>query len=494
MEEIKNHIEKLYKKYENNDYALKRLNYYINEYIPTQILLEDKIQKERIIRKEQMNIKMDMFINRFMTIHPYYYCPRNELFIYYDNVHFNGYSEDDIQYQILSTITEEKELIPWKYKIKNQLLKIIKERNPLHAIPESETIQFVIQLLCPSIFPTKEITKYFLTILGDCIYGKNNEFIYIFSSSFKPLVMEIENLYYNMFGVYNLLYNIKFKYYNHTYSKCRVLYIKKEKVKIDYLISKYILDILCVSSHYSKRYSSSDKYIERCNNSNLINHVFFLKDNTEENIINTFIKQEINECNDNYMTISNMLFIWKKYLDKLNIPNIIFHENLIQSLKERLMFDNNKELFCNIASMELPIVSYFTIFFNNHIEILQDIHSYEYEIEEILLLFKAKNNKPIKNISFELVLEIITYFYPNVLIKDNKLLLNVYTKLWDKDKTVFEFYNKIKTSKNIFPNSLHEAYEMYLNSEQNDIYMNKDCFYTISKKIYKNIDHNNFFL
>lgn len=490
-------INSLIKTYENNEYITKRLYYYIQEYIPTQLKLESQLHNERNIRKEKLQRQTEKFIKRFMIVHPYYYCPRNELFIHYDGNHFIPYSEDNIQYQILNTITKEKELIPWKYKIKKQMIKEIKERNPLYSIPESNTIQFIIKLLCPSIFDSKEITKYFLTIIGDRIHNKNSEHIYIMSNTFKPLIMEIENLYYNMFGIYNLLQNIKFKHYNHSYPKCRLLYIKKNKLDIDYRISKYILDIFCVASHYSHRYSSADSYLERCNNVNLIEHVYFLKNKTEENIVDTFINKEICKCKDNEINVTNILFIWKKYIDKLNIPNIIFRDTLLEYLKNKLEYNKEKEVFCNVSSMELPIVSYFTQFFNTNIIIYNnEIESYEYEIEEIITLFKSYINKNIniKLLSFDLVLDIIQYFYPNVMIRDNRILMNIYTKLWDKQDILLKFYSSINNK--TFPINLQEAYQLYLMSEQKlSLYMNKDCFYIISRKIFENkLDENNFFI
>ena len=85
----------------------------------------------------------------------------------YDGIHFVSYSEGKIQHQILSIIANEEKLLPWKYKIKINIMKQIKERSPLTAIPESATIQFVINALVPAVFPTRNHVKYFLTVIGD---------------------------------------------------------------------------------------------------------------------------------------------------------------------------------------------------------------------------------------------------------------------------------------------------------------------------------------
>ena len=82
--------------------------------------------------------------------------------------------EDDVQYTILNAISSNKTLMDWKQKLKVTILKKIKERDIFSCIPESETIQNVINKLHPSICDTKEKAKYFLTIIGDILLKKSN--------------------------------------------------------------------------------------------------------------------------------------------------------------------------------------------------------------------------------------------------------------------------------------------------------------------------------
>ena len=128
------------------------------------------------------------------------YCSHNELFLIYNGIHFNAISEDDIQHQILTTITKEGNLIPWKFKIRNTIIKQIKDTTPLNTMPESETIQFVINSLYPNIFPTRNYVKYFLTIIGDCLLNKNDTKLkYLASPNLKDLIREITNLIYTYY-------------------------------------------------------------------------------------------------------------------------------------------------------------------------------------------------------------------------------------------------------------------------------------------------------
>ena len=84
--------------------------------------------------------------------------------------------EDDIVYNLLSTVSyDNKSLIDWKHKTKISLLKKIKERSIFSVIPESKTIQYVLNLLTPTYFLTKNEAKYFLTCIGDNILKKIRE-------------------------------------------------------------------------------------------------------------------------------------------------------------------------------------------------------------------------------------------------------------------------------------------------------------------------------
>ena len=152
MNSVNDTIDMLVKKYSGNEYVLKRMDNYIVNILPGLLENANKNNNERHKRKQELSCKSKEYINKFMLTNKYYYCCQNELFVLYDNKHFISCSEDDIQYKILSGISNDGELVPWKYKIKVGIIKLIKERSPLKAIPESATIQFVINLFFPGIF------------------------------------------------------------------------------------------------------------------------------------------------------------------------------------------------------------------------------------------------------------------------------------------------------------------------------------------------------
>ena len=68
-----------------------------------------------------------------------------DLFIFYNGENYSIINEDSIWHLLLSDISTKEELIPWKHKIKNLAIKHIKEKPITQSIPESITIQYVIQ-------------------------------------------------------------------------------------------------------------------------------------------------------------------------------------------------------------------------------------------------------------------------------------------------------------------------------------------------------------
>ena len=460
-------LDALIEKYKPNDYVFGRLVNYMENLLPVALETATETHKQREERRIQLSENRDEFTARFLQKNKYFYSSQTELFLHYDGLHFVVHSEDDIQHQILSTITNEKCLREWKHKINKNIIKRIKERSPLKAIPESATIQFVINLLCPSIFPTRNYAKYFLTIIGECMSASTTPSlppclqiepietitttIYILNPVLKEIIREIGNQCYTYLGLPNIVSNIKFKYHDHNYVDCRLLAIDKiysaygrKKIAIPPLLQKHMLDFLCVAAHYATRYGTADQFLANCNEPRLVEHSLFLTKNTSDTIVTTFIDKTLTQCTSSSIDVKKMLFLWKKYLDDLSIPNIIFYETLKPILKSKLNYDSKNDCFVGITSIHLPVVSQFIKFWETTITVsnfysdkeetqeTQDNES-ELEIEEICSLFKSwaclNKNATINDV---FILDLIQHFYPDVVIEDNKYILNIKCSLWDK--------------------------------------------------------------
>jgi hypothetical protein len=528
-----NNLTNLIEKYKTNEYVFGRLINYMENLLPVALENAAETHKQREERRIQLSENRDEFTARFLQKNKYFYSSQTELFLHYDGLHFVVHSEDDIQHQILSTITNEKCLREWKHKINKNIIKRIKDRSPLKAIPESATIQFVINLLCPSIFPTRNHAKYFLTIIGESMstftstpltepteINTTTNTIYILNPVLKEIIREIGNQCYTYLGYPNIVSNIKFKYHEHNYADCRLLVIDKiysaygrKKISTPALLHKHMLDFLCVAAHYATRYGTADQFLVNCNETRLVDHSLFLTKNTSEDIVDNFIDKTLTHCVSSSIDIKKMIFLWKKYLDDLSIPNIIFYETLKPILKSKLNYDNKTDCFLGITSIHLPVVSQFIKFWETTITVIDSYSDnqnkeentpysvpdtvpepeteteIELEIEEICSLFKiwTSLNKTV-TINDIFILDLIQHFYPDVVIEDSKYMLNVKCILWDKRADVLNAFTLFKlqnTSNDFLYDDVYSFYCLH-NKNKNNLDASPSKL-LVSKRYFDNI-------
>ena len=215
IDNLKHTVEKLYEKYENDEYILNKLVQYINCDLSESLINAKNLQISRETRKQQLTEGHNKFVNEFVCQNKYFYCSTTEVFFKYNSENYNIIKEDNIIHDVLSTISArdndnqlknfEERLLPWKFKIKISIIKQIREKSLFTSIPESNTIQNVINLFCEILFANKFAVKHFLTILGDNILKKQTNNIYIISSTAKTLLRLLENLGGNYFGHIPLL-------------------------------------------------------------------------------------------------------------------------------------------------------------------------------------------------------------------------------------------------------------------------------------------------
>jgi hypothetical protein len=445
LNEINNMIEKLWKEYEENPYMLNKFHNYVVNLLPNNLETINEDYKQREERKKKLTKEKDEFTKTFLGTHNYFYCSSSEYFFSYDGLHYKIVNQDDIVYKILSTITKEQNLMAWKHKIKNNIMCLIREKSVLNAIPESQTIQNVIKYLYPNIFNSKNSTKYFLTILGDNILKKNDNLIYLISHQSHHFLKEISTNGFILLGNGNITNTFKFKYYDHNYKDCRLIsineFISGSSLSSD--LQKNILDLICVATHYSKRYGSADSFLVNHCEESISEHALFLTNNNTQSIVESFISTSLQKVKIGCIDMKNMLFLWKKYLETQKIPNIIFHNPLKILLKKNLLYDEEKDVFIGVTSIHLPTVSKFLSFWNENI--CEENEDLEFEIGEIYSLFKHwignSKNHPITE---EILLEYIRYFYPDILIEENKYILQINCKLWDKRSDVIDIINQFK--------------------------------------------------
>lgn len=454
-------IKQLCEKYQNNLYMLNRINNHINAYLPNTLENECKNYEKRIDRNNLLTNEQRIFVQVFLSKNQYYFLSNNNSssFYEYNGKNYKIVKEDDILFKLLTSISKDKPLVQWKHKTKINIIKKIKERNLLKSIPETYTIQNVLNFLCPAIFSTKNQAKYFLTAIGDNILKKNTENIFLISQNTKKLLCEIDNIAYVNIGNSNTINNFMTKYHeSHNYDNCRLIKTN-ENFSIDIFkeaIKTIGLDLLVVASHYSNRHQSSDNFIETKSDEDLKNYAFFLKNNSQNAIIDKFMNQcieKVGETPENLFAIQwkNMHFVWKQFIHSLTLPNMIYSNTLKNLLKDKLDYNEENETFLNVTSKYLPAISDFTNFWETTIQVVnnEDFDD-EMEIDEICLLFKIWCNKNSKsvfsngNLREKDVLNILQHFFPNIEVLDNKYILNIQCNLWDKKKDIQYTLDRLK--------------------------------------------------
>jgi hypothetical protein len=480
-------IDSVYRKYEHNEPVLAKLTSSIIQ-LPTLMAAYESTLQERTERKKALINTSDEFIDQFLSTsgHNYFYNSAIDLFFTYDNTKYDKIDEDDIVHSALVALQDYPELKPWKYKIKNQLVKRIKERELLNSIPESCTIQKVIGMFYPSIFTGRDAVKHFLTVLGDIMNKKNVNFYFI-SAKAKQFIKELSIECCTLFGTSSLNNVFKFKFYDHTYSECRLLDINENGLSSinvsDYSspFKRNIVDIMCVASHYSKRFGNADAFLESpyCKDAALAAHCFYLKTNDDAAIVNRFIATTTEPCNSQHViSWRKMQYLWKLFLEEERLPYVIFTNQLKTRLMTLLphtivpggssasaptsdedLHATDTLLFTSLTSKHLPIVSEFLSFWTETIETTKEDD--ELELDELTVLFmsyiKSKKmfHKTASNIKItdQFMCGLVKHFFSDVHIEDDKYLINISSKLWNKKQEISQALAIIGDGTLSFPNT-----------------------------------------
>jgi hypothetical protein len=222
-----------------------------------------------------------------------------------------------------------------------------------------------------------------------------------------------------------------------------------------------------------------------CKDPTVIKHAFYLKNTTDDDILSRFISSTTEPCKGVHITWKNMLYLWKIFIEEEKIPNVFFTNVLKKHLMKRLEYScehvnvgdggmggldiggtgdagsgagemvevsaevqENREMFLNITSKHLPLVGKFMSFWNenircNHTEI-------ELEIDELSTLFLNHGNvyhgnqKNIQTITDQTILGFIRHFLPDICIEEDKYLMNIGCKLWDKKQEILNGVEEFK--------------------------------------------------
>jgi hypothetical protein len=505
----------LYNKYKDNPYMINRLQTFLTN-LPTILDSENKKYEERVSRMNELTIEQDNFFKVFLSKHQYFYMPYNNIYYEYDGKTYKTIKDDDIHHHLLSTITDEGKLMAWKHKTKQTIIKQIKERSLFKSVPETYTIQNVLGFL-QTIFGTRTEAKYFLTVIGDCILKKNINSMYFINANIKKLVLLIDSIAYITTGN-SIMNNFISKYHDsHDITNYRLIRTNENAISHDLIkdvLNKIGVDLLCIAAHYSERYSNSDNYLTLKADESVKQYALFFAQNMSDKIVDNFIKQCV-DINTNVITNTlswkNMHYIWKLYLSSINVPNMIYTNNLKDILKSKLAYSEatdetiiKEPVFLNVTSKFLPSVSSFMSFWEKHITIASvgvneeglgeginiNVIDDEYEIDEIVSLYKMSDFKNGSISDKDIIKMINHYFSPQVEVIDNKYITNIHCNLWSKHDDILKFLetyksnvNNIKKKNDIISfDELYKGYKSFCLAKQ---IVDKRIFPLVSKQFFE---------
>ncbi len=453
LHEMKHILECLWMKYENEAAIRTKMFSHMQNHLP--ILLENTHRNiiDKKTRKKQYTDLCQEFTDDYLEENQYFYLQSCSEFIRYNNTDYSCITEDDLYYEILTALNKRTEYSEYKQKIKTHVVKQIKEQSITTSIPESSTIQSTLSLLVPSIFPSKSEAKYFLTILGDNIMKKNEQVIHIINNNIKGFFNQLSEVLTAYLGTAHGINSFKYKYHDQTYNKTRLLrtssHINSNAVW-SVNLPKNILNIIAVACHYSSRYDNSDLFVEKAiRDHNVKEYIFYLKNNTTDKIIHDFTSDMLSIKNDSShsskINMKNMLYLWKLYLEKKSLPNIMFMNTFKNRLRQEMVYSEESDAFINVTSKHLPFVSNFLQFWNSNIVISEE-DGQEYEVDEIAQLFKRFCEEITVNVSIsdDSIVNAIKHFFPNVVISGDKYITNIVCKLWNKTKDLETYIIKFR--------------------------------------------------
>jgi hypothetical protein len=494
-------INTMYAKYADNPYMTTKIQNYINQ-LPQVLELAYKNRTQRQQRIDELTSEQTSFIQSFLNNNQFFYVSCTENFFYYDGKQYKLHNEDDILYQILTNITIDKHLMSWKQRTKVYIMKRIKENSLLKSVPESYTIQNILNQLSPAMFPTKDEAKYFLTILGDNIFKKNNDITHFLHCNAKYFIRELNSLCQDYLGT-NACNTIKHKYHEHNYQNCRIVKtadgIKNENVWKP-IITKHALDILCVACHYSIRFNNSDEFLYNSMNDALVHDVFYLKNNNPDSIVNSFITEYLSIesniiSNETQITWKNMQYLWKHFLEAKYLPTVIFQQTLKTMFMQKLeqYYREDTDAFSGICSKYLPAIQKFIAFWDETITIDENEYENDFEVSEILYLFRVwceSKNESITNFNHKQLLDLVAYFYPEAEIESDKYIFKIRSSMWNKQQTVQSFIESISIT-NITAYDAYLLYWAYCTEKKTQLVVSKSYFEKYFNENFTHMDYSN---
>lgn len=429
---------------------------YIYTTLLTNIRENEIILENNIIKKYD---DMQIFYNKHSKIFIMCYIDKD--------IDFLIFNEDELMYDISKQIDNNIFSTDKKHSIISKIIYSKKKEKIKYFIPESKTIQNVIDILNTILYNHKDLCKYVLILIGELIEKKNNsDNIYLVNNDFKNFLIYIFDYGYSYFKTDNVnIENFKTKYYNYNLNNCFVIPCNRYKSFYNELIKKNIIEIILVSIYYKNRYKTSDNFIENNVSDEIKNKVCYLKKNTISNIIELFDKEYLEKSTCLKINHTELHYLWKEYCIHKQITNVV-------------SFNQLKEYYCDDklyrTSNKLEYVSELIEFWKQNMSFDKD--ETKFEISELQQLLKHKKGIILNE---KKIISLISHFY-HVDIENDKYINNINCKCFYKKEILNEFKKSEYFNNKITKNSLYKKYIEWENnktkSDNIDIVISKNYF------------------
>jgi len=438
-------IKDLFSHYRGDEFVEKKIYEFVVDMLPAKVdaLIIEKFKRE--VRREHLDEISNKFIQSFLSNNEqqYFYIPNTDKYVVYDGTTYSHINADSILFKVLKTIKQatNKELVQWKYKIKTHIIKQIKERNMLKNIPESATIQAVIGMLTATICKEKHHAKYFLTLVGDNVLGKENcgEIKYFIDEKFKVFMNVVSDMTVSSFKyAFNPVDRFKYRFKNshHKMDNARVIHLENPGSLAVWrsLMKEHFLDFINVATHYSVRYGCADDYA--LTDASLHEQVFYLRENPTDVVVDKFIASNLEFTNSvtDTLDVKQVYYLWKAYLREKRLPIILNSGELVAFMPMNVGIKSKKESY----------MPKFVNFWNSMV--VEDDGEKFLEIGELLELFlrwlrengDAYEKFAATSLNEDAIADLIKD-YAGVEIVDNKYIDGRRCVMWEKHGDVARF-------------------------------------------------------
>lgn len=471
---MENEVDEIYQKIKihaiQND-SLNQLLQQLNDFYEGQLSEQSK------------SVIIKNITNEFLSSNMIFFNKTSKIYFNYTNNNYLLLNEDNMLHNILYFITNFKEYrnnmdMSLKNLTKQSIMRNIKLNSIYDTIPDTDTIQNILNVLVPTIFENKEYAKVFLITLGNIVLknpqinmeDENYKHVIFMRNHIKPFLNEL-NKYISMYFGNNNVFNVyKFKY-TQDHENCYKWLIPCKPICYDMFNFKeqFCVNLICVSIYYSNRYNNVDSYLDSVIGSDMTEiqeNIYYYTNNNKQSTIDLFQKDYLIEKTSSSMDEKELIYLWKQYTEKNDLFVHIFtsHHDFLTSIFSfyNQKYDETNNILKHVYSLEIPTVQLFRDFWDKYF--VYDENEYYFEISEILHIFHDHHKTKKTNLNEQAINMIIQLYYQQYTILNNKSIHNLSCKLWDKKNEIQQYI--LKQNINIKDN-IHSLYKHYSLYEKN---------------------------